>query len=226
MANTHAVQVPLVRWQSVGVFAQDAEILDIAYVEPMLRRRLSPLARTALHIAGQCVNGLASVQLVYASRHGELQRTIELLCNLADNEALSPTTFGLSVLNSVPGVFSIARKDTAPATGISAAEETFGFGLIDAVARARASGQPVLYLYADAPVPTPLDSPPGDPEGFLVTGMLLNPTAPPRLAITTRSVSDDATSEPQAASCMRALAGAANSWSSGHRRWSWAHQAA
>jgi hypothetical protein len=222
MADAHAMSVPLARWQSIGAFPADGEALNLAYIEPMLRRRLSPLARATLHVARRCVNELDSIQLVYASRHGELQRTVELLSSLATEEVMSPTAFGLSVLNSVPGIFSIARGDFSPSTAISAAEETFGFGLIDAMARARVSRQPVLYLYADAPAPSPLCSQPADPADFLVTGMLLDPDVQPWLTVATRTVIEDAACEPQAVSCMRAIAGSATSWSSGSRRWTWA----
>lgn len=221
MLDPHMVRVPIARWRSIGVFPENAATLNLSYIEPMLRRRLSPLARAALHVAIDCLGVQNSAQLVYASRHGELQRTVELLGNLANSTPLSPTTFGLSVLNSVAGIFSIARKDQAPATAISAAEETFGFGLIDAVARAKTTHLPVLYLYAEAPAPVPLGNQFADPVDFLVIGILLDPALPAQLGIRTMTDSAEASNEPQAASCIRALAESPLTWSSGRRIWAW-----
>lgn len=227
MAIAFSLPVPIVRWQSIGVFPEDSKELNLSFIDPMLRRRLSPLARATLHIANACAGEFETVQVVYASRHGELKRTIELLNHLCIGEDLSPTTFGLSVLNSVPGIFSIARQDAAPATAISAAEETFGFGLIDATTRAIASGSQVLYLYADTPPPLPIPRQFGDPSDFLVSGMLIDPIAPFRLNVSTLTTSSVVTNEPQAVSFLRALANTTETtWSSGVRSWLWTPQCA
>ena len=54
-----------------------------------------------------CVGNCPSASFVFASRHGELQRTVALLQNLANDEALSPNLFSLSVLNSGPSSFRL-----------------------------------------------------------------------------------------------------------------------
>jgi hypothetical protein len=186
----------------------------------MLRRRLSPLARAALHVAHVCSQHSPSVQVVYASRHGELARTVELLRNLAHGETLSPTTFSLSVLNSAPGVFSIARQDMAASTAVSAGLETFGFGLVEAATRAALDpGSPVLYVYADTQAPAPLGRQHGDPADPLALAILLDSTANRTLQICTQ-ISDMPRSEhPQASACFAALTNSESSWHSGHRQW-------
>ncbi|MCE9640495.1 MAG: beta-ketoacyl synthase chain length factor [Betaproteobacteria bacterium] len=127
---------------------------DVRFVEPMLRRRLNPLAKMGLHVADQCAAGIGSVRLVYASRHGDLRCATQLLGDLAAGEPLSPTVFSMSVLNATAGLWSIIRRDHAPSTAISAAEETFGFALLEAALQcASHPAEPVLLIYADEPVP-------------------------------------------------------------------------
>jgi hypothetical protein len=120
----------------------------------MLRRRLSTLAKISVHVAQQCAQDSPAVRIVFASQHGELHRTTAMLNDLAIGEALSPTAFSLSVLNATAGVLSILRKDPSPATAISAAENSFGFGLLEAHTQWRDDPSlPVLLIYADEPPP-------------------------------------------------------------------------
>lgn len=223
-AAPHATwQVPIAKWVAWGCDPAQAQTApDLAYIEPLLRRRLSPLARAALHVAHTCSRHCRSVRMVYASRHGELSRTIETLRNLARGEVLSPTTFSLSVLNSAAGIFSIARHDEAPATAISAGLETFGFGLLEALTRARLDPDtPVLYVYADAPAPLPLGQQSNDPTGPIALAMLIDGTNGDILKTTMQPSDDPASSEPQALACLAALEGATARWTSGHRQWQW-----
>lgn len=216
-------RVPVAKWAAWGCHAeQTGAALELGYIDPLLRRRLSPLARAALHVAHACAREHRSVQMVYASRHGELGRTIESLRNLAHDEALSPTTFSLSVLNSAAGIFSIARRDEAPATAIAAGTETFGFGLLEAYARARlAPDRPVLYVYADAPAPAPLGRQDCDPERPMALAMLIDGAADDSLEMRMLAPAGEPSAEPQAVSCLSVLEGAASRWSSEQRQWQW-----
>lgn len=214
-------QVPIVKWVAWGCDPALPQIApDLSFVEPMLRRRLSPLARVALHVANECSRNNPSVQVVYSSRHGELARTIESLHNLARCEALSPTTFSLSVLNSAPGVFSIARQDMAASTAVSAGRETFGFGLMEAASRtALDPSSPVLYVYADTPAPSPVGPQHGDPTSTIAIAILVGESPVQTLQISTAPSDVPSSTEPQAYACFRALTGNASSWQSGHRYW-------
>ena len=174
----HSLRIPVAAWQVWdSADKNDAtDKPDVGFIEPMLRRRLSPVARAALSVAYACAKNIPSVRLVYASRHGELERTVGLLQTLGASQDLSPTAFGLSVLNANAGLYSIARNDTAPSTAIAAGEETFGFGLIEAWGRAvTEKGPPVLYVYADAPAPTPLGPRQDDHPGILALAFLIDP---------------------------------------------------
>lgn len=146
--------LPVSRWAFWIDEAGGTSVPKVDFVEPLLRRRLSSLARMSLHVANECAAQLPRVRFVYASRHGELNKTTAMLADLAAQEPLSPTVFSLSVLNASAGLFSILRKDSSPATAISAAEASFGFGLLEAAAQfASDRTSPVLYVYADEPPP-------------------------------------------------------------------------
>lgn len=211
--------VPVVRW----LHWRNETPPELSFVDPLQRRRLSPLARGALHVANACVGNCPSASFVFASRHGELQRTVALLQNLANDEALSPSLFSLSVLNSGAGVFSIARNDHAPATAISAGVESFGFGLLEAHLRSQAAPeQPVVYVYADAVAPEPLGHQRGDPDSIFALGMLIDARGSLRLRTETQPCAlGKGDSTLQAEACLDALEQGSGRWSAQQRRWHW-----
>lgn len=142
--------IPVARWSYWPAGAQKP---GLPFLEPMVRRRLSALSKMALHVAHACVAEREAVRVVFASRHGELRRTGEILDSIAADEPVSPTAFSLSVLNAMTGVFGIARGDRCPATAISAGPETLGYALLEAYSQYRADpSTPVLLVYADEPV--------------------------------------------------------------------------
>jgi len=118
----------------------------------MLRRRLSPLGRTALSAALEILPADASVPLVFASRHGDADRTLELLQSLALGDALSPTSFSLSVHNAAAGILSIGRGDIGAVTAIASVDNLLLSALIEAAAQLQEAPR-VLCLVCDAPVP-------------------------------------------------------------------------
>jgi hypothetical protein len=141
--------IPVARWSSWPAAASAAP--DIGFMEPIVRRRLSTLSRAALKVAHDCV-GTDEVRVVFASRHGELRRTTDILRAISRGEPVSPTAFSLSVLNAMTGVFGIARGDRSAASAISAGPETLGYALLEAYAQYTAQpGSPVLLVYADEP---------------------------------------------------------------------------
>ena len=127
--------IPVARWSSWPAAASAAP--DIGFIEPIVRRRLSTLSRVALKVAHDCVAGSRSTRVVFASRHGELRRTTDILRNISAGEPVSPTAFSLSVLNAMTGVFGIARGDRSAASAISAGAETLGYALLEALRAVR-----------------------------------------------------------------------------------------
>jgi hypothetical protein len=141
--------IPVGRWSSWPAAASAAP--DIGFIEPIVRRRLSTLSKVALKVAHDCV-AQQPVRVVFASRHGELRRTTDILCSISAGEPVSPTAFSLSVLNAMTGVFGIARGDRSAASAVSAGAQTLGYALLEAYAQyATQPEAPVLLVYADEP---------------------------------------------------------------------------
>ncbi|NML29405.1 beta-ketoacyl synthase chain length factor [Paraburkholderia antibiotica] len=145
--------IPVGRWSSWPATASAAP--DIGFIEPIVRRRLSTLSKVALKVAHDCV-AQEPVCVVFASRHGELRRTTDILRSISAGEPVSPTAFSLSVLNAMTGVFGIARGDRSAASAVSAGAETLGYALLEAYAQYQTQAQtqtatPVLLVYADEP---------------------------------------------------------------------------
>src|SRR5688572_25941288 len=72
------------------------DVPPLAEMAPMQRRRVDRLGRMALQVAWRCQPDGDACPQVFASRHGDLGRTYAMLGDLARDEALSPTHFGLS----------------------------------------------------------------------------------------------------------------------------------
>lgn len=126
---------------------------DVSHLPALLRRRLDRQGRMALHTAWPCVAGLDAVELVFASRHGALLRTMEMLVALVNREPLSPTLFSLAVHNSVAGLYSIARGDHSAATAMAAGQDTLGMSLVEGAGMIAAGAKYVLVCYADDILP-------------------------------------------------------------------------
>jgi hypothetical protein len=126
---------------------------DVSFLPALLRRRLDRVGRMALHVAWHCAEGHSELPLVFASRHGSLARTVDLLGSLDRYEPLSPTAFSLSVHNSTAGLFSIARTDRSPATALAAGPDTLAAALLEGVGLLVESKCPVLVVFADETPP-------------------------------------------------------------------------
>mgnify|MGYP002138405196 CR=1 FL=1 len=88
-----AIRLPVAGWNAWDGRAERGTHRgrELDQIEPLLRRRLSPLGRTALASAFACTRGESAVRMVFASRHGELARSADLLKAIARDEDLSPT---------------------------------------------------------------------------------------------------------------------------------------
>jgi hypothetical protein len=110
----------------------------------------------ALQVAWWCQGegeGDAAVPLVFASRHGELSRTYEMLRTLARDEPLSPTHFALSTHNAIAAQYGIARRlpanYTAVAAGAAGAEAAF----VEALGLLADGADEVLVVVYEASTP-------------------------------------------------------------------------
>lgn len=121
----------------------------------MMRRRVDRLGRIALQAAYGAHADAPDAPVIFASRYGDLGRSVELLTQLARSEPLSPTSFSLSVHNAIGALYSIARGDTASYGAIAAGEETVEAAFTEACGLL-ADGVPrVMVVVYDEPVPSP-----------------------------------------------------------------------
>lgn len=120
---------------------------------PMLRRRAGQLGKMALEVAYECLGGQAGVPIVYCSRHGEVGRSVELLDAMARGEALSPTAFGMSVHNAIPGLLTIARKEQANHIALAAGQSSLEHAVIEACGLLADGAPQVLLVMADTALP-------------------------------------------------------------------------
>ncbi|HTJ94418.1 MAG TPA: beta-ketoacyl synthase chain length factor [Pararobbsia sp.] len=216
--------MPVVAWSSTTT---PAPKLD--FIEPMVRRRLSTLSKMALSVAHDCAHTHPEVRLVFASRHGELHRTTQILRDIEAREPVSPNAFSLSVLNAMSGIYGIARHDRSPATAVAAGAETLGYALLEAHALfVENPSLPVLVVYADEPA----DAVYGNVEHEVTQGALavLLDTQPGAQGQLTCSVTDSgapcdaAFSTPSEALARCLASGRPSAWRGAGPTWQWAWQ--
>ncbi len=113
------------RWSEGDAVDVRDNSLDLSSMPPMLRRRLSPMGRACASVLLPLINSddeaeRTNTPIIFASRHGEAQRTQLMLEDIAECELLSPTAFSLSVHNAISGILSINKKITANISAIAA----------------------------------------------------------------------------------------------------------
>jgi hypothetical protein len=136
-----------------------------------LRRRITPIGRSALALAWSLRSEADAPRLVFSSRHGEYDRSYGLLQALAESGEVSPAEFSLSVHHALAGLFSIATGNRAGHTAVAAGPESFGYGLLEAAAAAGEDRRPVLLVHFDDRLPEPY----GLAEEPVVAAMIIAP---------------------------------------------------
>ena len=218
-----SIVVPVSRWATWGKEEGSAQP-QIGFIEPLVRRRLSFLDRIALHVANACVAEGEPVHLVFASRHGELARSAELLAQLAAGELPSPMSFSLSVLNAAAGLYGIARKDRSPATAVSSGEATFPLALVEASAQALKNPDAAVVLaFADEPPPEVYKSLVDSPRNAHAIAVRLEAKKPQHTVELSwnEGDGDDAPEEAVWRFAQSLEHGKEGRWSNGGQHWQW-----
>lgn len=147
-----------------------------AAMPPMLRRRAARQVRMAFEAAQAAADGRKDIPVVFCSQHGEVKRSLEILEPLAQDEAISPAAFSLSVHNAISGLYSIAAADTAPMTALAGDADGAGHALVEACAQLAAGAPEVLLVVYDEPLPALYQAYATGPEQAFAWAWLL--TAP------------------------------------------------
>lgn len=186
------IEATLERWAAWSPGCQDSEAWqrwaaspapldsegrpDVSFLPALLRRRCSPLARVMLAAAfAACPPELRSpVATVFASRHGNINESIDLLWRLARRQPLSPTRFSHTVHNAQAGLFSIAAENRQASSSIAACEDTFACGWLEALTLLeRDPERPVLLVVGDVPLSETFAGLVEEPPGTYAVAFLL-----------------------------------------------------
>lgn len=132
----------------------EAPIPALSAMPPMQRRRVDRLGRLALHVAYASLADDAPTPLIFASRWGDIEKSIELIGQLGAGE-MSPMGFSLSVHNAIAAQFSIARSDSRPYTTIAAGDGSIEAAFTEALGQLADGTEAVTVVYYDEPLPMP-----------------------------------------------------------------------
>lgn len=144
MLKLHLTQPQLIDAQ------QNYAALDA--IPAMQRRRLSALAKMALSSALISLNGQHVDYIVWASRYGDEQKTLDILQDVLQQQTPSPTQFSTSVHNAIAGLYSILCQDATPSTSLSC-EWTEALIEAYAILKSTATAQHVLVVAYDQALP-------------------------------------------------------------------------
>ncbi|GAB3066651.1 beta-ketoacyl synthase chain length factor [Stenotrophomonas tumulicola] len=144
------------QWATAPWLPQGDGTPGLSDVPAMQRRRIERLGRMAIQAACWCEDGQgadSTVPLVFASRHGDVERSMELLRALVAEEALSPTTFGLSVHNAIGALYSITRGHRGNLLALSAGKATVEAACLEAAGLLADGAREVRVVVYDPPLP-------------------------------------------------------------------------
>lgn len=154
-------------WADDPALPQGDDVPALAEMPAMQRRRLERLGRMALQVAWRCQpEADADLPLVFASRHGDIARTFDMLTGLAGGEPLSPTHFGLSTHNAIAAQYSIARVLTGNYLAVSASPEAPEAAITEALGLIADGADEVLVVVYDGPTPADYAAFRDEPECF------------------------------------------------------------
>ncbi|HEX2485727.1 MAG TPA: beta-ketoacyl synthase chain length factor [Myxococcota bacterium] len=128
---------------------------DARFLPAMLRRRCTPLTRIMLRAAFDvCPEPLrAEVRTVFASRHGSINESIELIEGVARSQPISPAKFSHTVHNAQAALYSIATGNRRASSSLAAQEDTLAAGWLEALAHLeREPERPLLLVQGDVPL--------------------------------------------------------------------------
>jgi len=142
-------------WARAPSLLRGEDTPTLREMPPLQRRRVDRLGRMALQVAYWCQGDTAAdVPQVFASRHGDAARTLEMLLALAREEPFSPTQFGLSTHNAIAAQYGIARKLVSNSLTVAAGAATAEAAFVEALGLLAEGAAEVLVVVYDGRLPT------------------------------------------------------------------------
>lgn len=138
---------------SAGSNIRSSDMPDASMVPPLLRRRLNFMGRACISEMLQHLENDANLPIVFCSRHGDIERTLKVLFDLAKGEPASPMDFSLAVHNAIAGVLSIHSRVTANISSIATSAGAVVPTLLEALGLLSASSPKVLCIICDVALP-------------------------------------------------------------------------
>ncbi|MBF7996070.1 beta-ketoacyl synthase chain length factor [Rahnella laticis] len=144
-----------IQWaQCSDVGALSGEIPKSEQIPMMAARRMSIGSRFAVDAGLSLLSKHQVDAAIFTSRHGELERTGRILHALAEDDAISPTEFSMSVHNTAAGWLTIISKNPLPVTSLAAGMDSFQQGLLEAQSMLAGGASRIMLVDFDGEIPS------------------------------------------------------------------------
>jgi hypothetical protein len=140
-------------WPNGHNLALELSTPDLSFLPLMQRRRLTPLAKSAVAVAWDCWQVGDQIPTIFCSTHGETTNCFNILSVLADNQDVSPTQFTLSVHSGIAAVFSILTNNQAAYTAMAPGADIHTNALLEAYGLICEQNSEVLVVFYDQSIP-------------------------------------------------------------------------
>lgn len=142
------------QWASGMLQIDDFDVYQptASFLPPLKRRRLNFLAKLMSEAVWPLKAQFGHLPMVYASHEGEINRSFELWLSLWKDEMVSPTSFGLSVHNALPGQWSMLVEDKSEHTALALGADGLEAALAECYGLLREGAKQVLLVLADEPL--------------------------------------------------------------------------
>jgi len=149
-------KVYIAKWNFWSPGKGSADSPPLSFVSPMLRRRLSQLSRMAMYAIHEVSQGRQDVKITFSSEYGEIVQQLKISEEILESGTVSPAKFSNSVFNTPVAVATIAEKNTAGYSAISAGKDSFYYGLCECIAAMRSGADKErIFVNGDELIPEP-----------------------------------------------------------------------
>ena len=219
-------------WATAPWLPRGEDTPALAAIPAMQRRRIERLGRMAIQTALWCEAGEGAdsgVPLVFASRHGDVDRSVALLQAVAGDVPMSPTAFGLSVHNAIAALYSISRGHRGNYLALAAGRSTVEAACLEAVGLLADGAPEVVIVVYEACLPTIYEAFADEPDAFFAWSWRVRAAGAPGVRMSLAwSAADGAADSvpgalPHALDLHRLLLGdpAALQWVADRQQWHW-----